>query len=186
MSNEAKLSNTLPQIAIGDFGTGDLTLTSPTAAGRLFRGAPTEFNCIFENITTLLAVQSDKIDFGASRGIQYLMRATMELAAVAGAGDTINFYLAWSSSATPANGNVGNTTGSEGAWTIETSYFRQMTRVGSLVCDDGVVIQSGEVGIFIPKLQYANLVMVNNCDVNTAVSPGDECHVVCDALDLGN
>ena len=188
MSNEGKLSNTINQIAVGDFAT-DLTLTSPTAAGRLFRGvAPAEFQMIFEGVLASGgARQSAKIDFGASRGLQYLMRTTLEFAATTSmANNAVDFFIAWSSSATPASGNLANTTGSDASYTDETGLLAQATRIGSLTTDDNTVIQSGEVGIFVPKLQFGNLIMVNNTAQNIAASPGDECHVVMDAIDLGN
>jgi len=185
MSNESRLSNSLTQIAIADFADEMASITTPTALGRLFRGTPTEFQMDAGALAASgSARQSAKIDFGASRAPLYQLRATVEFTAVAGVGDTIDFYMAPSQSGTPGTGNVGSTTGVDGAFTVEDDYLAQMTYIGSLSCDDGLVIQSGIVGVYSPLQQYGNLVMVNNADVNVATVV-DELHAVFDDVSYG-
>lgn len=184
MSNESRIINDLTQLAVGDFST-NLSLTSPATAGRFFRGTPQQFQMNAASVAASgSARQSAKIDFGNSRGVIYLVRATIKFAAVVGAGDSVDFYIAPSSDGTPGNGNVGNTDGTDSAFTVEDSYLAQMTRVGSLVCDDALAIQSGVIGFYQPSLQYGNLVVVNNASQNFHATP-DELHVVLDAVSYG-
>jgi len=123
------------------------------------------------------AYQWNKADFTAARPALYIVEAVIELATVAVAGETIDFYMATSSHATAANGNSGNTTGVEGAWTEESALLGQLIRIGSLPMDDGAVLQSGYVGVYSPAMRFGNLVMINNTSDNIGTD-AVESHVV--------
>jgi len=182
MSNESRISNDITQIAIGNFG-GTLTTSSPTAANNLFRGVPTEVQMNPSAVADTAARQSAKFDFGSIRGVTYQCRATFELAVVS-VNKNIAIFLAPSSNGTAGNGNVGNTTGADSAYTPEPDLLAQMIYVGSLSIDNNSVIQTGVVGTYVPMLQYANLVIVNSSGQALATATTEH-HIVFDAISYG-
>lgn len=113
------------------------------------------------------ARQSDKLDFGASRGRWYDVFAEVELAATPTAGNEIEHYLGPSSSATAGTDNLGGLGGSDAAYSGYSSNLdasiKQLISIGSLVCtaQATATIQKGYVGrVYIPQ-RYAQLVVYN-------------------------
>lgn len=113
--------------------------------------------------------QSAKIDFGLDHAAQWGMRAAVEFSVAPAAGETVNFYMAYSHSATAGTGNDGNCSGSDAAYNgygaaaadgIEAVKLLQ--RVGSLVLTADADIQIGYVGTFMPQERYGMLVVFNN------------------------
>lgn len=113
---------------------------------------------------------SVKINFGATRAPSYYIRMSMEWATDPVSGETMDLYWSGSHSATPAVGNVGETTGADGDYagydtlTLAEALV-QMDFIGSLIAGanntaDG--IQIGSVGVWSPPTRYGVLIVHNN------------------------
>jgi hypothetical protein len=113
------------------------------------------------------ARESNKFDFGATRARQYSVMAAIEWATAPVAGETVDFYLAFSPNATPANANPGGVSGSDGAYTGYASNLddslEQLMYIGSMVVtvQATTIVQIALIGIFSAIEQYATLVVVN-------------------------
>jgi len=116
--------------------------------------------------------QSDKIDFGTSRAVNWMMRAAIEPVSAPAAGAVVEFFIGFSDSATAANNNPGNLSGSDADWngygaadTDATEVVGQLVRIGQLVfgADDDVHV--GEIGVFTPLLRYGIVVVRNGLAV---------------------
>jgi len=169
MSNESLIKNFGNLFLFADTDTDFSTQAPGTAANNMLLSGLSITNGQID--TTSLAAsgsarESDKVDFSAARPALYIVDACVEFAASVTAGGTVDFYIAPSNNSTAANGNAGNTTGSDAAYTDESSLLGQMVFVGSLTCDDNGATQKGRVGIYNPLAQYGILVIVNNCDQN--------------------
>ncbi len=179
MSNESLIKN-YGNIFLFANHDDDFGAASATAANDLLLSGftVTDVQMDLTSITASTgAWQSAKADFTAARPAYYVVQACVEFAAAVGAGDTVDFYIAPSNNSTATDGNVGNTSGADATYTDETGLLAQTDYIGSLVCDDTGVVQMGNVGIYVPKLQYGNLIMVNNADQATATA-ADETHIV--------
>ena len=141
-----------------DLGDLENTDTAPTAVQ--FDPAGT--------VTAALARQSDKCDLGAVHALEYAVYASFEFATAPVTGETVDLYWAPSHSGTAGKGNVGSTTGVDGAYSGGTADLseglKQMMYIGSVVCsaDATPVIQTAFVGVFSPPDRYGNLVAHNN------------------------
>ena len=164
MSNESMVKNFGNIFLFADTNTDFATQAPGTAANSMILSGHAITNVQID--TTSLAAsgsarQSDKADFTAYRPALYVVDACVEFAAAPTVGDTVDFYIAPSNSS-GANGNVGNTTGSDAAYTDETDLLAQMTYIGSLSCDDNSATQKGVIGVYNPMHRYGNLVVINN------------------------
>ncbi len=149
---------------------GDATDHNPTAGV-----APTDADTNQIDLTSLGAGayrQSAKFDFGSSRAREWMMRAAIEPVSAPTAGEVVEFFLGFSNSATAANANPGNLSGSDAAWvgygaaaTDADEVVGQLVRVGHLVFGADADVHVGEVGIFAPVLQYGILVVRNGLSV---------------------
>lgn len=156
------MDDTPPQILLRDS-----TDYAPAAANVLTTGTPTAVQINLEGLTVNEARQSDKFDLGENRAPAYAVRASFEFAATPTAGVIIRVYAAPSQSATAANGNGGNVSGSDSDYTgyssnIEASV-KQLDLIGAftLTAQATGTIQKGEVqGMFYPKERYCTLVVV--------------------------
>ena len=149
---------------------GDATDHNPTAGV-----APTDADTDQIDLTSLAAGayrQSAKFDFGATRAREWQMRAAIEPVSAPTAGGAVEFFLGFSNSATAANANPGNLSGSDAAWvgygaaaTDADEVVGQLVRVGQLVFGADDDIQVGEVGVFTPWQRYGILVVRNGLSV---------------------
>ncbi len=112
------------------------------------------------------ARQSANLDFTSSRGLFNGLYAAIEFATAPNSGETVDFYLCVSPSATL---HSGGTSGSDAAYTGTAGdsiadSIKACNYIGSLVAtsDATTIVQSGFIGIFKAPVQYANLVVVNN------------------------
>lgn len=114
------------------------------------------------------AINSDKLDLGATRGAWLDAFLDIEIAASPTAGNTIDLYWAPSSSATQATDNPGGVDGSDGAYagysSNLTASLPQLQFIGSMICtaQATATVQKGYVGRFSPAQRYGTLVVVNN------------------------
>lgn len=123
-----------------------------------------------------VARQSVKMDLGsANLDMLYEMTAYIEWHTAPTAGGTVDFYVGWSDSTTPANNNPGGLDGTDsiyqgyGADTASgTEGLKQLEFVGSLVATADLTVQVAPIGMIAPKAQYVALVVVNNTDQNIA------------------
>lgn len=175
---------TPPQICFADHA-GDF---GPTAARNLEVGTPTDCQISMASVANAAARQSAKVDLGAVRAPRYKVRATIEFAATPTAGNVVEFYWAPSGSATAANANAGGVSGSNAAYTGDSSNLtaavKQLERIGTFVCTEVPTaegIQTAECGYFVPGERYGSLVVVNNS--GAAIHSDDaEFHVVFDPV----
>lgn len=133
------------------------------------------------------ARQSAKFDFLDDRPPMIMLSAALEFAATPTAGKTIEFYIAYSLSATAGQANPGNVTGIDSAWTgynanVDTSKVH-FERIGVMPVTANItpIIQVATgIGFFIPKTRYASLVVVNksgaafhsdNVEMSVALTP---------------
>jgi len=124
------------------------------------------------NLTSLAAGaahQSDKIDFTASIDLEYVLSAAIEWATAPAAGETVDFYIGWSSSATPGLNNPGGLGGADLAYTGYSANLsdslKQLQYIGSMVATvqaTSTVQIDTSVATFTPRLRYGTLVVVNN------------------------
>ena len=128
------------------------------------------------NLTSLAAGayrQSTKFDFGATRAVNWFMRAAIEpVSAPAATSPVVEFFLGFSDSATAGVNNPGNLSGSDSAYTAygaaatdADEQIGQLVRVGRLVFSADDDVHVGEVGIFTPTLRYGMLVVRNGLAV---------------------
>lgn len=125
------------------------------------------------NLTSLAADgwrQSTKIDFGATWDLEMILAAAIEFATAPVVGETVDFYLSYSHSATAAVGNAAAATGADAAYTgtagsTAAATAKQAVYIGSMVLtlDATTVIQiDTAVGTFVPRARYASLLVHNN------------------------
>lgn len=149
---------------------GNSTDHNPTAGI-----APTEPDTHQINLTSLAAGayrQSVKIDFGATRARDWRMSAAIEPVSAPTAGDVVEFYLGFSSDSTAANGNPGNLSGSDSAWTgygaastDADEVAGQLDYIGQLSFGADADVHVGGVGVFTPWKRYGILVVRNGLSV---------------------
>lgn len=127
-------------------GTGTITMTS---------------------VANNAARQSTKADFGATRARLYKVFAEVELAATPTAGNTIELWLAPSSSPTAGTDDLAGTSGSDAAYSGYSSNLdeslKQLIFVGDLVvtAQATATVQKGFVGFCVVPQRYAALVVYN-------------------------
>ena len=131
------------------------------------------------------ARQSGKLDFGVGGTTwarRFAMTAAIEMDDPPVAGEQINFYLAFSHSATPANANPGGVSGVDSAYdgysTNLDDSLKQLTLIGSmtLTVQDSGTAQIQLIGVFIPVERYATLVVVNSTAADNFEANADEDH----------
>ncbi len=116
--------------------------------------------------------QSAKVDLGATRAREWMLRAAIEPVSAPTAGDVVEFFIGFSDSATAANNNPGNLSGSDAAWngygaadTDATEVVGQLVRVGQLVFGADADVHIGEIGVFPALLRYGIVVVRNGLSV---------------------
>lgn len=114
------------------------------------------------------ARQSVLLDLGATYAQLWALQATIEPTSAPTAGNTVDFYISPSDSATPGSLTCGNASGTDAAYTgiatLATS-LKLLQFVGSLVVTADNSAQTGHVGTFRPVSRYLNLIVVNNMGV---------------------
>jgi len=114
------------------------------------------------------ARQATKADLGLRRAISYNVTASLEFATAPAPGDTVDFYWAPSHSATAGKGNMGQTTGVDGAYAggaqTLAEGLKKLMFIGSLVLSEDATtfVHTGFIGVFSPSDRYGNLVVHNN------------------------
>ena len=165
------------QLLFADHAT-DFGSAPTTAANSIVQGTPTDVQIDLTSVAASGgARESDKFDFGATWDHLFEMDAVTEHAVAPSDGDTVDFYIGYTSNATAASGNPGNLTGSDAAYTDTTGSLGQLQYVGSLVCTADT-INIGNVGSFTPLGRYGVLVVVNSADQAFAGAGAmDETHI---------
>lgn len=132
-------------------------------------GTPTDVVMTMASLADTAARQSDKFDFGANRANRYECLSSPDFTDEAPTtGERLDYYLAPSTSATQANGNVAGNSGADaaapggalGSITLA-EFLRQCQYIGPLINHNGGVVQNGHVGVFSPSSRYAQLIVVN-------------------------
>lgn len=124
------------------------------------------------DLAALAARQSAKFDFGATRARAYNMMAALEFATAPAAGETVDFYLAFSNSLTAANANPGGVSGADAAYAGYsanlTDSLKQLTFIGSMSLTVQATgdVQIADIGTFFAEERYATLIVVNSSAVD--------------------
>lgn len=114
------------------------------------------------------ARQSVKCDFGALRPRRYWLKAQVEMAATPTAGTTIGLYMGWSNSATAGTDNPTELSGTDAAYTGQSSNLSaslpQLAFLGDAVLSAlaTATVQHIDVGIVEAPMRYGSLVVMNN------------------------
>ena len=175
MADESDLKYDGTQLLFGDHAT-DFGAAPTTAANSIIIGTPTDVQIDLTSVAASGgARESAQFDFGDPRASMYIVDACVEFAVAPSDGDTVDFYLGMSPSATAATGNPGSLTGSDAAYTDTSGKLAQMKYIGSLTCENST-INIGHVGRLQPSHRYGILVVVNNADqaLHTVM---DETHI---------
>lgn len=142
-------------------------IRSQSGTAKTFKSSGGDAAITMTSVANNAARQSDKMDFGATRGRWYDVFADVELAATPTAGNEIECYLNPSSSATAGTDNLGGCGGSDAAYAGYSSNLdasiKQLIYIGSLVttAQATATVQKGFVGrVYIPQ-RYASLVVYN-------------------------
>jgi len=118
------------------------------------------------------ARESDKFDFGANIDLEAILAAVVEWETTpeVAAGETLDFYLGYSHSATAAVGNPANLTGSDAAYSGMTGgtlagSLKLLHYIGSMVMDNVINTDMPQVdtaiATFTPRGRYGILVVYN-------------------------
>lgn len=159
----------------------DTTDHSPAAANNL--GTRTD-QIDLTSIGAGAARQSTEFDLGANRAPLFAMMAAIEWATAPAAGETVDFYLAFSPDGTAANANPGGVSGSDSAYTGYSSNLadslKQLTLIGSMIAtvQATTTVQIALIGFFSAPLRYATLVVVNNSAADAFVADAVEMSVL--------
>lgn len=164
----------LPDYAAQSIGTAiilaDTTDHSPAANYNL--GTRTDqIDCT--DLAAGAARQSAKFDFGATWDLEVVLASVVEWETTpeVAAGETLDFYMGYSHSATAAVGNPANLTGADAAYAGITggtlaASLKQLTYIGSQVMDNVINTDMPQidtnVSTFTPRDRYGILVVFNN------------------------
>lgn len=155
---------------------------APAAANSLEQGTPTDVDLTLANIADDAARESDKFDLGANRAPRYALKAALEWFSAPTTGETVDFYIGWSPDSTAANGNPGNLTGTDAAYTGSPATLdeglSQLTFIGSMHVTADAVVQIGPSIVFEALERYGILVVVNRSGAALAATDDVETHVV--------
>jgi hypothetical protein len=119
------------------------------------------------------ARQADQVDFGANLDLEYVLSACIEweTSPEVAAGETVDFYIAWSHSSTAAVGNPGGVSGSDSAYTGYSAgslaaSLKQLDYLGSMNQDNVINTDQAQIATsistFTPRNRYGTLVVVNS------------------------
>ena len=145
----------------------DSTDFSPTVANDLRKGSPTLVQFDGTSLANAAYWQSTKFDFGSVRADEYQARLAVEIAATPTAGNTIDIWLAPSSSATAGTGNAGGVSGADGTYAgysaNAAAAVKQLIFLGSFVVTAQATptIQVLEGPRFSPPQRHGSLVLLN-------------------------
>lgn len=135
------------------------------------------------------ARQSAKADLGENRAVEYVVRAAIEMQAVAAtAGKSISFYWSPSQAATAGVGNAGGCSGVDAAYSGYSSdlddAIKQLVYIGDMTMTDDATdsLQIAEVGVLRPTQRYGCLVVYNNCGQKLCDTDVSESQVVFDPI----
>ena len=175
------MANDVLQKAGAEIIIGDSDCNGTAGAG-LTGTEDTDFT--FLNFLTLTAGQSVKFSFSTPCGTRWRVVAAMEFDAAPVAGETVDFYIGYSDSATAANENPGNLSGATGIYQgygADTASgdeaLPQLVYIGSMVCTADADIQIAEIGIITPLADNGCLVISNQTGVTIADTDGIETSV---------
>ncbi len=141
-----------------------------TGTLKTFKNSGGDAACTMANISTGAAVNSDKLDLGATRAAVYDVFADIEFSSNPTDATSVDFYWAPSSSGTAATDNPGAVDGTDGAYSGLVSVaggIRQLQYMGSLSLAASSTVQKAWCGRFSPAQRYGTLVVVNNAGVAT-------------------
>jgi len=121
------------------------------------------------SVSAAASRQGAKADLGATRAAKYNVLVAIEFASAAASDETVDFYLAFSPSATAGNANPAGCTGADAAYTGTSGdsladSIKQLEYIGSMTttADNTTTVQYQKVGEIYATGRYASPVVVNN------------------------
>lgn len=137
------------------------------------------------NLAAGAARQSDKLFFGTNLDLEIVFASVVEweVTPEIAAGETLDFYMAWSHSATAAVGNPGGVGGADAAYTgyaaggLDDS-LKQLHFLGSMVMDNVITTDQAQIdtaiATFTPRASWGTLVVDNSAASAALHSDMDE------------
>ncbi len=119
------------------------------------------------------ARQSNQVDFGVNMDLEYVLSACVEweVTPEIAAGETLDFYMAYSNSGTAAVANPGGVAGADAAYAgyaagSLAASLKQLTFLGSMSMDNVITTDQAQIDMaiatFSPRQRYGTLVVVNS------------------------
>lgn len=126
----------------------------------------------FKDLARGAARQAAKFDFTANFDVEFNVGAVIEweVTPEIAAGDTLEFYLAYSNSATAAVGNPGGVSGVDSAYVGYSAgsllaSLKQLAFIGSMQMDNVITTDQAQINTnfftFTPRMRFATLVVHN-------------------------
>lgn len=117
--------------------------------------------------------QSEKADFGATPVDSWFVQGAFTPTSAPAAYGIVEVFIGYSSSATAANNNPGNLSGSDAAYTgyggaatdADEMVYGELERIGSVMASADADTFVGDVGIVVPKQRYFCIVVRNSLSV---------------------
>jgi len=153
-----------------DIVLADTTDHAPATANNL--GTRTDqIDCT--DLVAGAARQSTKVDFTANVDMEYVLRSAVEweVTPEIAAGERVDFYMAWSNSATAGTANSGGASGADAAYTglsggTLAASLKMLHWLGSHVMDNVITTDATQIDMavatFTPRARYGSLIVVNN------------------------
>jgi len=142
---------------------------APALAANVLATAYTRVQHDFAGLANAASRQSTKADLGARRAPAFNVYAAIEFGTAPTAGSALEFYWAPSLSATAGTGNMGNTSGADGAYTslaggTDDAGVKRIQFIGQMSCEAvGSLVHLGYIGTFSPTTRYGSLIIKNEC-----------------------
>jgi hypothetical protein len=125
------------------------------------------------DLAAATAVQSTKVDLGATWDMEYVLAACVEWETTPeiAAGETLDYYIGYSHSNSAAVGNPANLSGTSTTYSGITggtlaNSLKQLTYLGSQVMDNSINTDMPQIdtniATFVPRARYIMLVIYNN------------------------
>lgn len=169
------------QFVAADHATDFTTATDP-----LTTDSYTDVQLDLTSLADDAARESAQFDLGANRAARYALKPQVEWGSAPTTGETLDFYVGFSTNSTASAGQPGNLTGSDAAYTGSPATLdeglSQLKYIGSMHVTADAVVQTGPAMFFEAEERYAVLVVVNRSG-QALQSDANEHHVLISEVD---
>jgi len=163
--------------------TADVKVYTGTAISWAPSGGTHALSLSSLTTTATCGWQGAKGDLGTPRGARMAVRLKSGFETSPTAGATIEVYWAASPASTAANENPAGTVGTDGVFATAATAKSNLQFIGCLVAEATTDIQTADVGVFIPDLQYGMPVCVNKSAVSLATATASHALTIYPVID---